>query len=1046
MQESREPAPQNRPLPVVASMTTKAMRTEVMIGTAKKIGIVQAIKCRPVSTRLLNAIQRAEANGELPYWTLGEVIADAAREHPRMLRVMQLGRKSFGELVELADAWLTAGAASESIGEFAARLDLTGAQVASLQVANPMSVDEANEEEPFEDKGTSLIKELAEFFRSADVEGLAHRFQLSHRLRQRLSEFSDRPELTSVGAFLSDPVAAYKAALEIPNLGRKSIQEWEERLWDFVRSSLLERGLEKSDLDLIRRVVWGRRGVSEEEKRRTLAKVRNFSTKDHHAGLLGAEVNPVGLDADPAFVEEFLEEAIRKSLDSNDERSFHVLVGRNGLFGRPSETLEAIGVDLGVTRERIRQIEKGGMRRCCFPFNRSNFRALLVEHQDELRGRALGEIGFLNADDLKRFGKNLRPEFLFALRVVGDLSIEGGLGQLLKPVISGGKCLGWVSPDGEDDSLENSLVELRDWGPDLPRKLREAVLRVSWPPSMSALAEELGGLSTKSIEACLLNECGGKVLQGHLIDLPGLRKSNRIEIVLKTFTGPMTPVEICSGYRKLFNLGISVRDAQAHVGRLASALIVERGKYAHYDALGLSSEELATLSDSIHSVVSESGSFLSAKVVHHHLSDRGLASAPRIWNDYVVLGIAQDDPRMVTKPGLMIGLLAVGQTWQSLTSEVGKLIARYGPQSVPQLIQRLSRTRDLLEVSLLTMLSADPNFVMIEGKRFDLSSKIFGDPDAVLRIKKNIRALFGEGALTPYSLVQAMSKRGFKISEAALESLVRSDDTLKHHLITSRDSARVVTVGSGGSSAKLATRSDSMPANSLALPPLSRVERVAIADLDDFISTRDAEGVAAGGSTPYEVSEIFPRGDGIERLRKAIEYQFHTRDAWRKGTIRELENAAWVVPGQLWHKTYEVDMQTLLNQISDDNLRSWVRSWKDGEIWLPHLSLGLATRFKPSLSASVRQLLGLATARTLGFAVAGPWDSQFPQDWLSLDTFWLARFRRDQSTWRLIETLSLLGYRCIGQLTAFHPSGAAQMGAGNKKKWNLLFAHLRSDF
>jgi RNA polymerase primary sigma factor len=61
--------------------------------------------------------------------------------------------------------------------------------------------------------------------------------------------------------------------------------------------------------------------------------------------------------------EDRLPEELRRELDSLDERERRILTRRYGLDGRDPATLEEIGRELKVTRERVRQIEKRGMEK-----------------------------------------------------------------------------------------------------------------------------------------------------------------------------------------------------------------------------------------------------------------------------------------------------------------------------------------------------------------------------------------------------------------------------------------------------------------------------------------------------------------------------------------------------------------------------------------------------------------------------------------------------------------------------------------------------------
>ncbi len=68
-----------------------------------------------------------------------------------------------------------------------------------------------------------------------------------------------------------------------------------------------------------------------------------------------------------AFAEKSLEKDLREVLDTLSEREAYVLRIRFGLYDGKTHTLEEVGASLGVTRERVRQIETKAIRKLRHP-------------------------------------------------------------------------------------------------------------------------------------------------------------------------------------------------------------------------------------------------------------------------------------------------------------------------------------------------------------------------------------------------------------------------------------------------------------------------------------------------------------------------------------------------------------------------------------------------------------------------------------------------------------------------------------------------------
>jgi RNA polymerase primary sigma factor len=123
----------------------------------------------------------------------------------------------------------------------------------------------------------------------------------------------------------------------------------------------------------------GRRPTAEEiadEMEIPVENVRNMMDASQHAIALE---RPVGEDGDTEFgdfledqdtpspadsaTHHILQETIEEVLSELSPRQSHILRLRFGLGGGESHTLEEIAIKFGLSRERIRQLEKEALRR-----------------------------------------------------------------------------------------------------------------------------------------------------------------------------------------------------------------------------------------------------------------------------------------------------------------------------------------------------------------------------------------------------------------------------------------------------------------------------------------------------------------------------------------------------------------------------------------------------------------------------------------------------------------------------------------------------------
>jgi RNA polymerase primary sigma factor len=102
---------------------------------------------------------------------------------------------------------------------------------------------------------------------------------------------------------------------------------------------------------------------------------------NHSGSLAYIETHAVPPDEEDSIEQDLLREQLDAALDGLTERERRVLVLRLGLEDGRDRTLEEVGKEFGVTRERIRQIEAKAIKRLQHPSRTPGLRAYVTDDQ-----------------------------------------------------------------------------------------------------------------------------------------------------------------------------------------------------------------------------------------------------------------------------------------------------------------------------------------------------------------------------------------------------------------------------------------------------------------------------------------------------------------------------------------------------------------------------------------------------------------------------------------------------------------------------------------
>jgi hypothetical protein len=219
--------------------------------------------------------------------------------------------------------------------------------------------------------------------------------------------------------------------LRQPNCGRRSVQELRVKVATRLFGALVQSGLPE---DRAEELATGILGASPE----TAAALQMPPSDGELSGL----------------VEWYLERL--------PERDAVVLRRRFGLSGYSGEVLEQIGLDMKITRERVRQIEAKGLRRVREHSQRNGLRETLDRGRAAAHESLFGGALHVSAMELAAACDALPAPVLFSMKVL-NLSPPDWLSAGLTEFESG-----WLRSDVAEARIQALSAQLESWSDAMP--------------------------------------------------------------------------------------------------------------------------------------------------------------------------------------------------------------------------------------------------------------------------------------------------------------------------------------------------------------------------------------------------------------------------------------------------------------------------------------------------------------------------------------------------------------------------------------------------
>jgi hypothetical protein len=456
--------------------------------------IVDLVNASRVSTRLVNAINRAHYRRALPFATIRDYVEAGEAARDAMLSVRGVGRKVANEL----DA-LIGSALGNPRSVCRPKLDAAAVAARQTLAANAQFCE----------------TRLAELLDKIPFPSVLYASALPHQLERSLKELeaANRLSVRTLRGYLRRRTEVHALLLQQRNFGRESVLALENICASILYAVLVYCGMkeEMAQSAVVRLLLVNRDALLASRGAELVRMLSRFDGID-------TTHKPINLDAlSPA---QFLSTAL---VNGPTERESEILVRRLGLEGSQRQTLEQIAGDYGLTRERIRQLERSGLKKCRFGANRAQFKRYLEGKESEIWRGLAGDRPFLPRGRVKAEAK--LPGLL---RLSLEVVFGGSVGWLNRHAMSieAGRVRNGLPAD-EEAALTSALSPQPGDGGWCGR-IEAAVDAATWSLALSDLAARSGGIPPGTIADYLEERYGAVIERGVVMQLERLGAADRL--------------------------------------------------------------------------------------------------------------------------------------------------------------------------------------------------------------------------------------------------------------------------------------------------------------------------------------------------------------------------------------------------------------------------------------------------------------------------------------------------------------------------------------